>query len=187
MEDVNNEALLFPLMAGFLKHVGQRSHFFCQENLETMHLEKGELFSCRVTAWACLRKLQGVNLIKKWCCLFVDLIIACLIQWAEIQRILFFFIYHIQRDWAILADSLDFHTCIVKATSTVDDPSQPPHRLVTFLPSGRSYISSRATTTTGFIPEAVSLLNTLLLANACLTQHDPDSLRCTKLHHTLFY
>lgn len=103
----------------------------------------------------------------------------------NIETILF--THHIQRDGASLAEFLDFHTFIVKATNTVGVPSQPSHRLVTFLPSGRRYISSRAaTTTTRFIPEAVSLLNTLLPANACLTQHDLNPVWFTKLHHTLF-
>lgn len=58
----------------------------------------------------------------------------------------------------------------------MDDPSHPSQRLFTLLPSGRRYKSIWATNTTklhnSFIPEAVSLLNTQLPANARLPQYD---------------
>uniref|UniRef100_A0A3B3QRU5 Reverse transcriptase domain-containing protein n=1 Tax=Paramormyrops kingsleyae TaxID=1676925 RepID=A0A3B3QRU5_9TELE len=53
--------------------------------------------------------------------------------------------------------------CIRKATSIVDDPTHPSHKLFTLLPSGKRYRSIRALTTrlcNSFFPQAIRLLNT---------------------------
>ena len=63
-----------------------------------------------------------------------------------------------------LPSIMDIYTtrCIRKATSIVNDPIHPSHRLFSLLPSGRRYRSIRAITArlcNSFVPQAIRFLN----------------------------